>query len=110
MIENLESLASRGWPIITPIVGFLIWIIRLEARAIQNSRAIDQERTDRIKEHTALERRLLTQRSEDREDRERDTKAMHQTLAEIRKEVGEGMAEVRRDIKDLLRHLAAPKK
>ena len=67
------------WPVALGFVGFLVWLIRLEARSIENTKEI---------------RRLWNQRREDleasRQSRE-DTNAM---LAEIRDDIKALIAKV----------------
>ena len=66
------DLVRTFWPIIMGFIGFLIWLIRLESRSIENGKEI---------------KRLWNQRREDleasRQARE-DTNAM---LAEIRDDI-----------------------
>ena len=70
------DLIRAFWPVAVAFVGFLVWLIRLESRSIENSKEI---------------KRLWNQRKEDqelsRQSRE-DTNAM--------------LAEIRDDIKDLI--------
>lgn len=66
------DLIRAFWPVAVAFVGFLVWLIRLESRSIENSKEI---------------KRLWNQRKEDqelsRQSRE-DTNAM---LAEIRDDI-----------------------
>jgi hypothetical protein len=75
MTENL----LKFWPILVGSVGFLVWLIRLEARSVENTKEI---------------KRLWNQRREDmdlaRAARE-DTNAM---LAEIRDDIKALIAKV----------------
>lgn len=75
MTENI----LKFWPIVLAFVGFLVWLIRLESRSIENTKEI---------------KRLWNQRKEDmeisRQSRE-DTNAM---LAEIRDDIKALIAKV----------------
>lgn len=75
MTENI----LKFWPILVGFVGFLVWLIRLESRSIENTKEI---------------KRLWNQRKEDmeisRQSRE-DTNAM---LAEIRDDIKALIAKV----------------
>jgi hypothetical protein len=75
MTENI----LKFWPIIVGFIGFLVWLIRLESRSIENTKEI---------------KRLWHQRKEDmeisRQSRE-DTNAM---LAEIRDDIKALIAKV----------------
>ena len=64
------------WPVAVAFVGFLIWLIRLESRSIENGKEI---------------KRLWNQR---REDLEMSKQARDETNAML--------AEIRDDIKDLI--------
>lgn len=69
----------KYWPMVVAFVGFLVWLIRLEARSIENTKEI---------------KRLWAQRKEDldaaKQSRE-DTNAM---LAEIRDDIKALIAKV----------------
>jgi hypothetical protein len=73
------DLVLTFWPIILGFVAFLVWLIRLEARSVENSKEI---------------KRLWNQRKEDmalsRQSRE-DTNKM---LAEIRDDIKELIGKV----------------
>jgi len=64
------------WPVAVAFVGFLVWLIRLESRSIENGKEI---------------KRLWNQR---REDLEMSKQARDETNAML--------AEIRDDIKDLI--------
>ena len=69
----------KFWPIFLGFVGFLVWLIRLEARSVENSKEI---------------KRIWTQRKEDMEASKaarEDTNAM---LAEIRDDIKALIAKV----------------
>lgn len=75
MTENL----LKFWPIFLGFVGFLVWLIRLEARSVENTKEI---------------KRLWSQRREDLEASKaarEDTNAM---LAEIRDDIKALIAKV----------------
>lgn len=64
------------WPVVVGFVSFLVWLIRLEARSIENEREIE---------------RLWNQRKEDLA-----------AAKEAREETNKMLAEIRDDIKDLI--------
>lgn len=64
------------WPVAVAFVGFLVWLIRLESRSIENGKEI---------------KRLWNQRREDLE-----------TTKQAREETNAMLAEIRDDIKDLI--------
>jgi hypothetical protein len=69
----------KYWPILMGFVGFLVWLIRLEGRSVENTKEI---------------RRLWNQRREDLEaskEAREDTNAM---LAEIRDDIKALIAKV----------------
>jgi hypothetical protein len=70
------DLIRAFWPIAIGAVGFLVWLIRLESRSIENGKEI---------------KRLWNQR---REDMEMSRQARDETNAML--------AEIRDDIKDLI--------
>jgi hypothetical protein len=75
MTENL----LKFWPILVGSVGFLVWLIRLEARSVENTKEI---------------KRLWNQRKEDMDlakAAREDTNAM---LAEIRDDIKALIAKV----------------
>ena len=64
------------WPIVAGFIGFLVWLIRLEARSVENSKEI---------------KRLWHQRREDLE-----------VSKQSRDETNRMLGEIRDDIKDLI--------
>ena len=75
MTENI----LKFWPIIVGFIGFLVWLIRLEARSVENTKEI---------------KRLWNQRKEDMDlakAAREDTNAM---LAEIRDDIKALIAKV----------------
>ena len=74
------DLIRTFWPIIMGFIGFLIWLIRLEARSIENGKEI---------------KRLWNQRREDLE-----------MSRQARDETNKMLAEIRDDIKDLIAKVA----
>jgi len=70
------DLIRAFWPIAIGAVGFLVWLIRLESRSIENSKEI---------------KRLWNQRREDME-----------ISKQARDETNAMLAEIRDDIKDLI--------
>ena len=71
-MELLKTL----WPFAVAFVGFLVWLIRLEARSIENGKEI---------------KRLWNQRKEDLE-----------ASRQARDDTNKLLAEIRSDIKDLI--------
>lgn len=60
------------WPIILGFVAFLVWLIRLEARSVENSKEI---------------KRLWNQRKEDMELSRQSREDTNKMLAEIRDDI-----------------------
>ena len=70
------ELIRSFWPIAAAFVGFLIWLVRLESRSIENGKEI---------------KRLWSQRREDLE-----------MSKQAREDTNKMLAEIRDDIKDLI--------
>lgn len=66
------ELLKTFWPIAVGFVAFLVWMIRLEGRGLQNEREI---------------KRLWNQRKEDLDAAREDRQRIHDILAEIQKDV-----------------------
>lgn len=62
----------KYWPMVVAFVGFLVWLIRLEARSIENTKEI---------------RRLWNQRREDLEASRQSREDTNKMLAEIRDDI-----------------------
>lgn len=86
MTDALEVI-KEWWVMVAATVATVAWLVRLEARGLQNTKSLTKESTDRKAELIALELRLEKQRQEDmalrREDRE-DTK---QILQEMQRDI-----------------------
>ena len=67
------------WPIILGFVAFLVWLIRLEARSVENSKEI---------------KRLWNQRKEDMEMSRQSREDTNKMLAEIRDDIKALIAKV----------------
>jgi hypothetical protein len=67
------------WPVIISFIGFLIWLIRLESRSIENGKEI---------------RRLWNQRKEDMEMSRQSREDTNKMLAEIRDDIKELIGKV----------------
>lgn len=67
------------WPIILGFVAFLVWLIRLEARSVENSKEI---------------KRLWNQRREDMELSRQSREDTNKMLAEIRDDIKALIAKV----------------
>jgi len=70
------TLLKTLWPVVVGFVAFLVWLIRLEGRSIENNKEI---------------KRLWTQRKEDLE-----------MSRQSRDDTNKMLAEIRDDIKDLI--------
>jgi hypothetical protein len=62
----------KFWPILVGFVGFLVWLIRLESRSIENTKEI---------------KRLWNQRKEDLEASRQSREDTNRMLAEIRDDI-----------------------
>ena len=60
------------WPVALGFIGFLVWLIRLEARSIENTKEI---------------KRLWNQRREDLESSRQSREDTNKMLAEIRDDI-----------------------
>ena len=69
----------KYWPILIGFVGFLVWLIRLESRSIENTREI---------------KRLWNQRKEDMEISRQSREDTNRMLAEIRDDIKALIAKV----------------
>ena len=68
----MTDLIRTFWPISVGFVAFLIWLIRLEARSVENSKEI---------------KRLWNQRKEDLDLSRQSREEVHKMLAEIRDDI-----------------------
>ena len=73
------ELIRTFWPVGLAFVAFLVWLIRLEARSVENSREI---------------KRLWNQRREDMELSRQSREDTNKMLAEIRDDIKELIAKV----------------
>jgi siroheme synthase (precorrin-2 oxidase/ferrochelatase) len=73
------DLIRTFWPVIISFIGFLIWLIRLESRSIENGKEI---------------RRLWNQRKEDMEMSRQSREDTNKMLAEIRDDIKELIGKV----------------
>lgn len=62
----------KYWPMVVAFVGFLVWLIRLEARSIENTKEI---------------KRLWAQRKEDLDAAKQSREDTNRMLAEIRDDI-----------------------
>lgn len=62
----------KYWPMVVAFVGFLVWLIRLEARSIENTKEI---------------KRLWNQRKEDLDAAKQSREDTNRMLAEIRDDI-----------------------
>ena len=69
----------KYWPILIGFVGFLVWLIRLESRSIENTKEI---------------KRLWNQRKEDMEISRQSREDTNRMLAEIRDDIKSLIAKV----------------
>jgi hypothetical protein len=73
------DLVLTFWPIILAFVAFFVWLIRLEARSVENSKEI---------------KRLWNQRKEDMELSRQSREDTNKMLAEIRDDIKELIGKV----------------
>jgi hypothetical protein len=73
------ELIRTFWPVGLAFVAFLVWLIRLEARSVENSKEI---------------KRLWNQRKEDMELSRQSREDTNKMLAEIRDDIKELIAKV----------------
>jgi hypothetical protein len=73
------ELIRTFWPVGLAFVAFLVWLIRLEARSVENSKEI---------------KRLWNQRREDMELSRQSREDTNKMLAEIRDDIKELIAKV----------------
>ena len=66
------DLIKTFWPIAIGFVAFVVWMIRLESKGLQNEREI---------------KRLWNQRKEDLDAAREDRKRIHDILAEIQSDI-----------------------
>lgn len=66
------DLVRAFWPVAVAVVGFLVWLIRLESKGLQNEREI---------------KRLWNQRKEDLDAAREDRQRIHDILTEIQKDI-----------------------
>jgi hypothetical protein len=69
----------KYWPMVVAFVGFLVWLIRLEARSIENTKEI---------------KRLWAQRKEDLDAAKQSREDTNRMLAEIRDDIKALIAKV----------------
>jgi len=75
----MSNLLLTYWPMIVAFVGFLVWLIRLESRSIENSKEI---------------KRLWNQRKEDLEAAKAARDETNAILHEIQKDIKSLIARV----------------
>lgn len=68
----MTDMVLQFWPIALGFVGFLVWLIRLESRSIENTKEI---------------KRLWNQRKEDLEASRQSREDTNKMLAEIRDDI-----------------------
>ena len=68
----MADIFLKFWPVAIGFVGFLIWLIRLEARSVENTKEI---------------RRIWNQRKEDQEASRQSREDTNRMLAEIRDDI-----------------------
>ena len=77
--RRMPEAILKYWPILIGFVGFLVWLIRLESRSIENTREI---------------KRLWNQRKEDMEISRQSREDTNRMLAEIRDDIKSLIAKV----------------
>lgn len=73
------ELVRTFWPVVLAFVAFLVWLIRLEARSVENNKEI---------------KRLWNQRKEDLEMSRQSREETNKMLAEIRDDIKSLIARV----------------
>jgi hypothetical protein len=68
----MADLIRTFWPVVVAFVAFLVWLIRLEARSVENGKEI---------------KRLWNQRKEDMELSRQSREDTNKMLAEIRDDI-----------------------
>ncbi len=68
----MADIFLKFWPILIGFIGFLVWLIRLEARSVENTKEI---------------RRIWNQRKEDQEASRQSREDTNRMLAEIRDDI-----------------------
>lgn len=71
----------KFWPVVLGFIGFLVWLIRLEARSVENTKEI---------------KRLWNQRREDLEASKQAREDTNAMLKEIRDDIKNLIAQVRK--------------
>ena len=72
----MEDVIAQFWKVILAAIGAIAWLVRLEARANQNTRDL-----------TRLELRIEKQRKEDLEARREDWGRMEKMMDEMRSDI-----------------------
>lgn len=72
----MEDVIAQFWKVILAAIGAIAWLVRLEARANQNTRDL-----------TSLELRIEKQRKEDLEARKDDWGRMEKMIDEMRSDI-----------------------
>jgi cell division protein FtsL len=72
----VEDVIAQFWKVILAAIGAIAWLVRLEARANQNTRDL-----------TRLELRIEKQRKEDLEARREDWGRMEKMMDEMRSDI-----------------------
>ena len=94
----MDGLIERYWGLLAACVGFVAWLVRVEARGFANAKAQRDDReqlSKSLKEvderHSAalekLEARWITQRAEDIETRRREWDAMRGDMSELKADI-----------------------
>ena len=69
----------EGWKVVAGAVAFLVWLVRLEAKGLQNEKEI---------------KRLWSQRKEDLDAAKEDRQRIHNILTEIQGDIKQLIAKV----------------
>lgn len=85
---ELIDIALRYWPLIVAMIAAVVWFSRLESGMKQNATDV---------------RALWRQRNEDLESHHRAREETNAGIAKMEAKIDQGFAEVRKDIKELLR-------
>ena len=94
----MTELLNQFWHVMLTIAGGIVWLVRLEARTLQNAKDT-REASEEIRR---LESRLIEQRREDREEQRQAVDLIKEIMRETRAEIKEDFKDLRKDIWELL--------
>lgn len=86
-METVAALFGDYWGFVIVVLGAYAWLIRLESRAVNNTKKIEKLEVKRAKDLEDLERRLNTQRNEDIQARRDRDSSQERTFKEIHDDI-----------------------